>query len=62
MRGLIRVRRISKSSLGITLPKDLVKNLKIDTGDYIYMATKLKNNSIELKLKLLDLEDEKGGV
>jgi len=56
-KGFIKVRRISKSSLGITLPNDLVKFLELDIGSYIYSAKKDKDN-IKLNLKILEKVEE----
>jgi len=51
-KGVIKIRQINKTSIGMTLPKELVDSLKLDLGLYEYSADN-KNNEIQLNLRLI---------
>lgn len=51
-KGFIKIRKINDKSIGITLPSDLVRDLKLDIGQYTYKATKEKG-ILNLSLKIL---------
>lgn len=39
-KGIIKIRKIGKSSIGLTLPKDVIDDFKIEEGHYKYTASK----------------------
>jgi antitoxin component of MazEF toxin-antitoxin module len=41
MTETVRVRRVSSTSIGITLPKRILKALKLKAGDHVQLTTKL---------------------
>lgn len=42
----LKVRKVSKSTLGVSLPKDLVAELGVEEGDELYVVT--TPNGVEL--------------
>lgn len=56
MQGTLKVRQITPSSLGMTLPKELVTNLGVEPGTYFFEASKLEDK-IYIKMSMLVKKD-----
>lgn len=56
--GTLKVRQITPSSLGLTLPKELVTTLGVEPGTYLYEALS-SGDKIHITMSMLV---KKGGV
>ena len=52
IQGTLKVRQITPSSLGLTLPKELVNALEVEPGTYLFEAAK-SEDTLYLQMKLL---------
>lgn len=54
MKGTLKVRKITPSSLGFTIPKNVVEGLEIKKGLYIFDISKnLDTGNLNIELKLI---------
>lgn len=56
-KGFINIRKVTKGSLGFTIPHELVKEMGITEGRYLYKATKARvkgKDVINLMIKEID--------
>jgi hypothetical protein len=53
-KGIINIRRLSNTSLGLTLPQRLVEHVYLQSGVYSYSALRKDDGTVEIKLRFLD--------